>query len=220
MSKRSLTILALAGCATVAFAIAIQGVRVTMNGKPYSGRMVNGSVYVKLTDVGNAFGQTVVAKGGGYDLVAAGGASMLQGTKGKIGEELFTGKWKFLVKEVQRTDSYMLKHADSKFEYTSSGGDKDLVVVHCRFKNAVNKSVHMYFNGLQNTSITDMNEQSYKPKWMDVGGGVASMMLPGSAKEFAIVFEVAESAEIKDLIYTVEPVTSEYGMVDLRISLK
>jgi hypothetical protein len=55
---------------------------------------------------------------------------------------------------------------------------------------------------------------------MDVSGGVASVMLPGSAKEFAIVFSVPEGTEEKDLVYTVEPVSSEFGVVDLRISLR
>lgn len=216
--SRLFAAIAIVGLGAV-FALAVQGVRVTMNGKPATGRMIDGSVYVKLADVAKAFDQTVVTRNGVYSVVPAGGANMLQGTKGKMGQELNTGKWKFLVKGVQRTKSYMLKYADSKFEFTADPG-QDLVVVECRFKNAVQESVNMYFNGLQNTSLTDMAEQSYKPKWMDVGGGVASMMLPGSAKDFAIVFSVPESAEVKDLVYTVEPVSSKYGMVDLRISLK
>lgn len=216
--SRLFAVIAIVGLGA-ALALAFQGVRVTMNGKPATGRMIDGSVYVKLADVAKAFDQTVVSRNGVYSVVPAGGANMLQGTKGKLGQELNTGKWKFLVKGVQRVDSYMLKYADSKFEFTADPG-QDLVVVECRFKNAVQESVNMYFNGLQNTSLTDMAEQSYKPKWMDVGGGVASMMLPGSAKDFAIVFSVPESAEVKDLVYTVEPVSSKYGMVDLRISLK
>lgn len=212
---------AAAGLGLVAcLAFAIQGTRVTMNGKPYNGRMVQGSMYVKLTDVASAFGQTVVVKSGGYELVPAGGATMLQGTKGKIGEEVFTGKWKFLVKEVQRTDKYMLRYAESKFEYEADPS-MELAVVQCRFKNAVQETVGIYFNGLQNTALTDMNEQVYKPKWMDVAGGVASDLLPGSAKDFAIVFAVPKSAELKDLVYTIEPVAlGKYGMTDLRISLK
>jgi hypothetical protein len=181
--------------------------------------MIEGNVYVKLSDVAKALNQNVSTQGGTYIVAPAGGANMIQGTKGKKGEELFTGKWKFTVTDVQRVDKYMLRFADSKFEMTADSG-QDLVVVTCRFKNAVNKSVNMYFNGLQNTSLTDMSEQSYKPKWMDVSGGVASVMLPGSAKDFAIVFSVPEGTEEKDLVYTVEPVSSEFGVVDLRISLR
>jgi hypothetical protein len=85
----------------------------------------------------------------------------------------------------------------------------------------VNQTVFMYFNGLGNTSLTDMNEQVYKPLWMDSAGGVALDMLPGSAKDFAILFRVPKTAELKDLVYTVEPVNSaKYGVTHLRISLK
>jgi len=210
----------LAGLAIFSAAYAIQTVRVTVNGKPVSGRMIDGSVYVKLADVAKALDQTVVKNGSAYEMVPAGGANMLQGTKGKLGEELFTGKWKFLVKNVERADSYMLKHADSKFEMTADAG-QDLVIVHCRFKNAVKESVYMYFNGMQNTALTDMDMQVYKTAWLDVGGGVASTLLPGAAKDFALVFKVPEGAELKDFVYTVEPVdSSKWGMTDLRIALK
>ena len=205
-------------CLLAGLVWALQGVNVTMNGKAASGRMIDGSLYVKLTDVAAAFGQTVVKNGSSYTLVPAGGANMLPGTKGKIGEELFTGKWKFLVEDVQRADAYMLKFADSKFEYPANDGS-ELVVIQCRLKNAINQTVGVYFNGLANTALTDMKDQVYKPVWMDVAGGVASDMLPGSAKTFAIVFSVPKSAELKDLVYTIEPVSSQHATTDLRISL-
>lgn len=222
MLKRKLVATSLVLGAAFALAAAYQAINVTMNGKVVttSGRMINGSLYVKLADVAKAMDMQVVPKGGSYELVQAGGANMLQGTKGKLGEELFTGKWRFLVKGVQRVDKYMLKYADSKFEHTADEGT-DLVVVDCRFKNGVKENVYMYFNGLGKTSLTDMNEQVYKPLWMDSAGGVALDMLPGSAKDFAIVFKVPEGAELKDLVYTVEPVSADkYGITDLRISLK
>jgi hypothetical protein len=206
-------------CLIAGLVWAFQGATVTMNGKSAPGRLIDGSLYVKLTDVAGAFGQTIVKQGSSYALVPAGGANMLQGTKGKIGEELFTGKWRFLVENVQRADAYMLKFADSKFEYPANPGS-ELVVIQCRLKNAINETVSVYFNGLANTALTDTKEQVYKPVWMDVAGGVASDMLPGSAKTFAIVFSVPKSAELKDLVYTIEPVSSQFAPTDLRISLK
>lgn len=196
---------------------AAQAARVTINGKPVSSRTIDGSVYVKLAQ---ALDQQVVKKGGSYELVAAGGANQLEGTRGKLGEELFTGKWKFLVKDVQRTDKYMLKFADSKFEMTADDGN-DLVIVTCRFKNGVRESAYIYFNGLTDTAITDLEEHAYKPKWMDVGGGVADTILPGAAKDFAMVFSVPKGAELKDLVYTIEPVdVKKFGLTKLRIALK
>jgi hypothetical protein len=222
MRKSRFFAVVLVAGAVLAAALAFQAIKVSMNGKVVTstGRMINGSLYVKLADVAKALDLKVVGKGSAYELVPAGGANMLQGTKGKLGEELFTGKWKFTVTGVQRVDKYMLQYADSKFEHTANPGS-DLVVVSCRFKNAVNQTVFMYFNGLGNTSLTDMNEQVYKPLWMDSAGGVALDMLPGSAKDFAILFRVPKTAELKDLVYTVEPVNSaKYGVTHLRISLK
>ncbi|HEY0867719.1 MAG TPA: hypothetical protein VGE01_10085 [Fimbriimonas sp.] len=212
----------LLGAVAVAAAVwAAQAVRVTMDGKVVSttGRIIDGSLYVRLADVAKAMDRQIVQRNGAYELVNAGGANQLQGTKGRLGEELFTGKWRFLVRDVQRVDKYMLVHADSKFELSAEPG-QDLIVVNIRLKNGVQESVNMYFNALGNTALTDMNEQVYTVYGRDIAGGVASMMLPGSAKDFALVFAVPETARVKDLIYTIEPVdASKYGVLDVRISL-
>jgi hypothetical protein len=211
---------ALVGLVVAVVWAAQAAVRVNLNGTPASGRTISGSVYVKLSDVAKAFDMQVVAKGGSYELVKAGGANQLQGLNGKIGEEIFTGKWKFLVKDVQRVEKYMLKFATSKFEMTAEPGS-ELVIVTCRFKSGVKESATVYFNGLGDTALTDMEEHGYKVKWGDIGGGVAETMLPGSAKDFALVFQVPKEAVLKDLVYTIEPVDlRKYGKTNLRISLR
>src|SRR5687768_4561996 len=101
---------------------AAQAVQVNLNGQPASGRTINGVVYVKLSDVAKAFDMQVAKTGGAYALVKAGGANQLQGTRGKLGEELFTGKWKFLVKDVQRVDRYTHKYSESKYEVRADDG--------------------------------------------------------------------------------------------------
>ena len=206
--------------AAVAAVWAAQALRVTVNGKAVQARMIDGSLYVKASDVAAALDMQVTKSGGTYAIKAAGGANQLEGVNGKIGQEIFTGKWKFLVKSAQRLDKYMLRYADSKFELSAEPG-QDLVVVECRFKNAVRESAFIYFNGMGNTALTDMEEHAYKIKWMDSPGGVADTLLPGSAKDFALVFAVPHSAELKDLVYTVEPVdVKKFGLTNLRISLK
>lgn len=198
---------------------AAQATKVTMNGKTVSGRTIDGSVYVKLSDVASAFDLQVAKSNGGYALVQAGGADQLNGIKGKVGTEIFTGKWKFLVKDVQRVPSYMLKYANTKFEMNADDGG-DLVIVNCRFKNGLKESVYMYFNGMADTALTDTEEHGYKVKWMDVGGNVADTILPGAAKDFAMVFGVPKEAKLKDLIYSIEPVDiKKYGLTNLRIAL-
>src|ERR1044072_1276186 len=220
MSKRRILVAAGAVGLIAAVAWAAQAAKVTMNGKSVSGRTIDGSVYVKLSDVASAFNLQVAKKNGGYELVEPGGANQIGGGNGKVGTEIFTGKWKFLVKDVQRVPKYMLKYADSKFEQTADDGN-DLVIVNCRFKNGIKESVYMYFNGMADTALTDMEEHGYKVKWMDVGGSVADTILPGAAKDFAMVFSVPKEAELKDLVYSIEPVDiKKYGLTNLRISLK
>lgn len=212
------TVVIVAGLAAVSFA-ALQAVQVKMNGASVNARRIDGSVYVKLADVAKAFDMHIITKGSNFELVPAGGANMLQGTKGKLGEELFTGKWRFLVKDVQRTQKYMLRFANSKFELDAF--DQELIVVTCRFKNGVRETVSVYFNGLGNTAITDMEGRSFKTFHMDTDVGSAEEILPGAAKEFAVIFRVPKGAEIKDMIYTIEAVDlNKWGATDLRISLK
>ena len=43
---------------------------------------------------------------------------------------------------------------------------------------------------MANTALTDMEEHSFKVKWLDVRGGVADTLLPGVAKDFALVFSI------------------------------
>jgi hypothetical protein len=209
-------------CGVAAVAMAAQSGRVMMNGKVVSAdtRVINGTTYVKLADVAKALEMTIVKKGSDLELVKAGGANQLQGTNGKLGEELFTGQWKFTATKMSRVQSYKGKHNPNITWETEAEPGHELVVVDCRFKNGVNKTVYMYFNGLGNTSLTDMSENVYAVKLYDSKGGVAENILPGAAKEFTIVFSVPKGTEVKDLIYTIEPVSGEYKKVDLRISLK
>lgn len=212
-------IVAVAG-AFVAAVWASQAIRVTINGRTIPGRSIDGAVYVKLSDVAKSLDMQLMGKGGSYTVAKAGGANQLQGQNGRIGQELFTGKWRFLVKDVQRVDKYIHRYAESKYEVTADDGN-DLVIINCRFKNGVKESAYIYFNGMGNTALTDMEEHAYRVKFVDVGGGVADTLLPGSAKDFALVFSVPKEATLKDLVYTVEPVdVKKFGLTDLRISLK
>src|SRR5437660_4786673 len=64
-------------------------------------RMIGGKPYVSLSDMARALGMTVVKKPGGYALIAAGGANEVAArARGKIGDELFTGDWRFRVSAV------------------------------------------------------------------------------------------------------------------------
>lgn len=220
--KRSRIALLVVGATLLSVVWAAQAAKVTMNGKVVSTsvRVIDGQAYVRLADVAKAFDMTVAKNGASYDLVKAGGANQLKGTAGKLGEEVFTGEWKFTVTDMQRADVYKARfNPNVTWDTTPEAGD-ELVILTCRFKNAVPKTVYMYFNGLGSTSLTDMAEHAYPVKLFDSRGGVAENILPGAAKEFAVVFAVPKGTEVKDFIYTIEPVSSDYKKVDLRVSLR
>src|SRR5687767_10535052 len=67
-------------------------------------RMIGGKAYVPVSDVAKAFGLNVNKIGGGYELSNEGGAGQLQAKgNGKIGQEVFSGKWRFQVLDLRRT---------------------------------------------------------------------------------------------------------------------
>src|SRR5689334_457235 len=96
-------------------ALAQAGRTLILNGEVASRdvRVIDGRPYVPVADVAKALGQTVVTRGGGWEITAAGGANQIQGLQGKIGDTLFDGRWRFQVVAVEPVDSYMLKnHVD------------------------------------------------------------------------------------------------------------
>ena len=47
----------------------------------------------------------------------AGGANQVEGLRGKVGDMLFTGRWRFQVQDVQTVDTYTLKVPTSEQDY-------------------------------------------------------------------------------------------------------
>jgi hypothetical protein len=73
-------------------------------------RTLQGKAYVPLADVARALDMTVVPVRGGYEIKKAGGATPISGLRGKVGEVLFDGKWRFQVLSVETVDSYRMKN--------------------------------------------------------------------------------------------------------------
>src|SRR5437879_4129640 len=74
-------------------------------------KVISGKLYVSLADIARAMGLQVVKSSGGYKLVAAGGANqMASNAQGKIGDDLFTGGWRFKVTGFKAVDTYMPIH--------------------------------------------------------------------------------------------------------------
>ncbi len=184
---------------------------VTYNGKVLTRdvRMIGGKAYVPLADVAKAMDLQVLKSGGNLALAKAGGANMLAGnTTGKIGEELFTGKWRFLVRDVQKMSEYQETLNINPVKHTAKENE-DLIIVTCRVKNGTKQKDELVYStsweGTAN-SLTDMEEHSYAPIAFDVreteGAPKGVVFLPGAAVDFKMVFLVPKGTEPKDLVFT------------------
>lgn len=199
-------------CAAIGVCFAIQAASsLKINGQVASNdvRVIGGKAYVPVSDVAKAFGLKVVKAGNGYELSNEGGAGQLEAKgNGKIGQEIFSGKWRFQVIDFKRVDSYTETRTKSKRTWKAESGN-ELVVVSCRVKNGTKAKDELVFSKDwegTNTSLTDSNEQAYPATAFDVRedetAPIGCNFLPGSAIDFSIVFEVPKGTEVKDVIFT------------------
>lgn len=159
--------------------------------------------------------------GRGYEMSPAGGAGMVHGLEGKVGEELFDGSHRFKVIEVIRDKKYTNRFSGDKQEVTPYPAENDLVVIVCRIKNGLQQTDTVGLPSGSLTGLTDMDEHSIAPR----DGLSADIpkrgvdLLPGSAVDFALTFDVPPGAVLKDLVYEVADY-SNHRAKPFRVSLK
>ncbi len=178
-----------------------------------SSTSINGTVYVPVKDVARALGMSVTTTGSRITLAPVGGANQLAAKSvGAIGEEIFTGRYRFQVQSVKEAATYNFLYTNRFMTETvaNAEGDEKLVLVTCRLKNGTKEKEEYAFSSREygeNTTLTDTNEGSYQPAFYDVaadeGAPYGKHALPGSAIPFVIVFRVPKTASVKDLVFTV-----------------
>lgn len=209
-----------------------------MNGKIASTkvRMINGQPYVPLADVAQATGQKLVKRGSAYEIIAAGGANQVEGLRGKVGDTLFDGKWRFKVNDVQRgVKSYAIRRQGG-FDGGALGGKVDLdpdgrtwrpvdgyefVIVNARVTNG-QKSTQAFGSAYgEHTALTDMQGTSYRPIGWDQEGGqiVTKALLPGAGQDIAAIFLIPEGTQLKDLVFTLTNISDRQPR-DVRVTLE
>lgn len=218
-----------------------QGPKLVVNGNTVSTgvKSINGKVYVPLADVAKAFGLTVAKQPGGYALVEAGGANEIADAhRGKMGETIFTGQFRFLVTGIDKVDSYTPKNIADVVVTPTAGNS--LFVVHCRIKNGTREKQELVFStddmfGNVDTALTDDQEHTYAPYNFE-GGKVdgydvhidetapnGSYVLPGAAIDFTIIFNAPSDTHPKDLIFSIlkyaERDKAKTKSVDVRVSV-
>ena len=230
-----------AGLATAAGALGQGALKLVIAGKTASSdvRILDGKPYIPLADMAKAMNGTAVKhKGGGYEITlggvdtptpeagaTAGGANEVHGTRGKIEQVLFNGKWRFSVLSVAHTASYDSQFLPEKRTFTPAGDTEELVIVRCRMKNGQNETQVAMLSQVHphHTALTDSEAQSYAPMDYDKRGGHTDegpTMLPGSQTEFAIVFSLPKGTTLKDLVFSIQNFDeAPDGGTDVRISL-
>jgi hypothetical protein len=166
-----------------------------------------------------------------------GGANQVEGLNGKVGDMLFTGRWRFQVKDVQRVDSYTLKVPASEQDYgkyhTVASFDRatntfkpvegyTFVAVTALLKNAQTKTQQLgSYLGDPKTAIADTEGGSYPPIVYDMqsqGAWVTKKMLPGSALNMTVLFAVPKDTKLKDVVFSLYNWDDMKGK-EVRISL-
>jgi hypothetical protein len=211
------------------------GKTLIINGKVVSRdvRIINGRPYAPLADIARGTGQIVAKKGSGFELVAAGGANQVEGLRGKVGDTLFDGKWRFKVISVQKVPSYQIRwdggydpgRSGSKIEFVEAKSFRaaqghTLVIANCHVRNGQKTAQALGTFYGQNTALADMQGTSYPSIGVDQQGGmfVTKSLLPGAGQDLALIFVVPDSAQLKDLVVTLTNVTDRKP-TDVRISL-
>jgi hypothetical protein len=166
-----------------------------------------------------------------------GGANQVQGLNGKLGDVLFTGKWRFQVTDIKPVDSYTLKVPTAEQDYAKyhDVADNDLAAhsykpkegyalfaVTCVARNGQNKTEQLdfYLNDPK-TALTDDQANSYPPIVYDMqskGAWVTKPLLPGSKVDMVVLFAVPTGTKPKDLVFTLKNWEDHAGK-EVRIAL-
>jgi len=203
---------------------AAAGTRLYIDGKLASSRVVilDGRAYVPVVDVGEALGMVVGEAEDGYKLIRPGGANQVEGVaQGGIGDELFTGKWRFQALSVERLEGqYRERYYQQERTIGPNGPDEQLIVINCRVKNATGETVSPVLTERLpgDTALADQAEHSYAPTDYDARQEInktqsyaASALLPGAATEFALVFSVPKGTIPKALVFSLLAYPDDVG---------
>jgi hypothetical protein len=203
---------------------AAAGTKLYLNGQlaSTSVKVIDGRSYAPVADIAKALGATVQARPDGYEIIMAGGANQIEGVaQGKIGQELFTGKFRFQVVSVEEAgDRYAERYYQAQRTIRPGGAKEKLLVLNCRLKNGTTKTVSPVLTEREpgNTALADTEEHSYAPLDYDARQEInktqsyaAAALLPGAATEFALVFSVPQGITPKALVFSIMMYPDDIG---------
>ena len=223
--RRFIFALAVAAVAAIALALHLQSSKLYVNGQLASSSVIerNGVAYAPIKDMAAAMKLTIQKTSRGIELADSGGANQAEGITGKVGDLLWNGYVRFQVVKVIRGKEYTNQFSGDQAKITPYPEGMDLVVIVCRIKNGTTKTTTIGLPSGSETGLTDTQDHSYAPR---TGLSIdcpnrGQDVLPGAAIDFALTFDVPESAQLSDLVYQ----TAFYGAAEaskkkFRVSLK
>lgn len=164
--------------------------------------MHNGVACVPVRDIATALHLTVVQTGRGLELSASGGANQVTGATGKVGDVLWNGYVRFQAVKLIRGKTYTNQFTGDNQVVTPAAPNDDLVVLVCRIKNGLTKTITVEYPG-DLTAVTDTDGHSFQCR-TGLSADIPSRgfnLLPGAAYDFALTFDVPSNATLGDFIY-------------------
>ena len=215
------------------------GTKLVMNGEIVSNdvRVLSGKAYAPITDIAKAQDMVVVPISDGYEIKKAGGATPIAGLRGKVGDVLFDGKWRFQVVSLDKVDSYLMKNKstidyavynsvadfDNDTRVFTPKNGRQLIAIKCRVTNGRNANAALWiYNNDTHTAIADTSGESHPPIVYDMEESTpyqSKPLLPGAKTDFTALFAVPEGTQLKDLVFTLRTITNADKGNDARVAL-
>jgi len=155
-----------------------------------------------------------------------GGANQIDAVvTGKIGDDLFDGRWRFKVVSIETAQSYNYNtEADwntATRTLTATAGNT-LLIVRCQVANGQNTKQTLWIaNQGSNTSVTNDQGEAFPSCAHDFTGAPiqSKALIPGSKMLFPVVFAIPQGTVPADLIFTLRNNDGGKGS-DVRVSLR
>src|SRR5258708_799845 len=157
--------------------------------------------------------------------------------EGKVSDVLSDGLWRFQVLSVQMTASYTMKTDAEPYDYVNLSSfdltkrifspktGYKLVLIQCRATNAQKSQKRLWVAASDTknvrTALTDTGGSSHLPIAYDFEGGPIQTKPLGPAETitFQVIFSLPQSAQLKELIFTLAANGERDRSKDARVSL-
>lgn len=232
-ARRSRRAALLAAAAVFAAPVAVGGVALAQGramtllygGKPASARLrvIGGETYVPVRDVAKALGMEVVKRDAAtLELTRAGGANQLEGTRGKVGDVLFNGHWRFQVNKIRVVRKYdRINEYYGETEIAPNEGEV-LLVAECTARNGRKETTALRV--IQDKTAVAAQDDTTAPMVgcdMKTDGArtYSPGVLPGAAFKVVLCFSVPRDFQPKDLVVTLQANLEEETEGTLRFAV-